>query len=516
VILDATSLDSNAEIKARFCVIGSGMGGSAVARTLAAHGQDVLLVEAGGLKASNGADSVTAVHTGRSFNMPITRCIELGGTSNRWHGICAPLDAIDFEQRSWLDAPGWPFKLADLLPFYEEAGPLLDISAASPSRQQSLNNRLHDKVAELDYNRSVMEHKLVFFRNGPMRLKQSLLGLARSRRIRCLINATAVELITHENGSVDRLLAGTGDTTLSIRAEIFIVCTGALETPRLLLNSRHNGGLAVGNDHNLVGRYLMDHPVGHFCKIRFRRPTKAHLFASWPVERRWGVTAGLVVSAEQQRNLRLANHYLWIRPSVTAARIDDELLLSYLGVRGTRDLTLRQVKGILTNPDILYRVLAQRFRMHPTFRYGDLFFMTEQLPNRESRVQLSEHVRDKHGYPVANVDWRLSDADLAGFRDYATLVLQTGLQSAQYAIARTDGLEIWERTLASAAHHLGTARIADHPTQGVVDRNLKVFGTSNLYVCDGSVFASGGGVNPSFTITALGIRLGRYLVRQYQ
>jgi choline dehydrogenase-like flavoprotein len=75
-----------------------------------------------------------------------------------------------------------------------------------------------------------------------------------------------------------------------------------------------------------------------------------------------------------------------------------------------------------------------------------------------------------------------------------------------------DDPSIWERTLASAAHHLGTARMASSPTDGVVDANLQVFGMSNLYVCDGSVFATAGSVNPSLTITALGIRLAEYLV----
>ena len=48
----------------------------------------------------------------------------------------------------------------------------------------------------------------------------------------------------------------------------------------------------------------------------------------------------------------------------------------------------------------------------------------------------------------------------------------------------------------------------------MVDRNLKVFGTANLFVGDGSVFTTAGAVNPSLTIVALGLRLGAHLLRE--
>ncbi|MQA28872.1 MAG: hypothetical protein GEU82_03395 [Luteitalea sp.] len=109
MLIDARSLDRQSVLKARYCVIGSGMGGAAVAQKLAAAGQDVLIVEAGGLDLGFSEDaSVSADHVGRSFNMPATRCIELGGTSNQWHGICAPLDEVDFEARPWVKGSGWP------------------------------------------------------------------------------------------------------------------------------------------------------------------------------------------------------------------------------------------------------------------------------------------------------------------------------------------------------------------------------------------------------------------------
>lgn len=56
------------------------------------------------------------------------------------------------------------------------------------------------------------------------------------------------------------------------------------------------------------------------------------------------------------------------------------------------------------------------------------------------------------------------------------------------------------------AHCIGGCVIADSATHGVVDRQQRVFGYQNMYICDGSVIAANLGVNPSLTITALAER----------
>ena len=61
------------------------------------------------------------------------------------------------------------------------------------------------------------------------------------------------------------------------------------------------------------------------------------------------------------------------------------------------------------------------------------------------------------------------------------------------------------------AHHLGTTRMSDDPDKGVVDRDCKVHGSTNLFVAGGSVFPTGGAVQPSLTIAAIALRLADHL-----
>jgi choline dehydrogenase-like flavoprotein len=60
-------------------------------------------------------------------------------------------------------------------------------------------------------------------------------------------------------------------------------------------------------------------------------------------------------------------------------------------------------------------------------------------------------------------------------------------------------------------HHMGGTRMAETPSEGVVDRNCKVFGQENLYVAGSSVFPSSGHANPTMTIVQLALRLAQHL-----
>ncbi|MCW3011054.1 MAG: glucose-methanol-choline oxidoreductase [Solirubrobacterales bacterium] len=81
-------------------------------------------------------------------------------------------------------------------------------------------------------------------------------------------------------------------------------------------------------------------------------------------------------------------------------------------------------------------------------------------------------------------------------------------QAAEWIAEQTGGIaqsSIFEAmaNIATTAHVLGGAVIADGPERGVVDARQRVFGYENLLVCDGSVVPANIGVNPSLTITAL-------------
>ncbi|UUZ63467.1 GMC family oxidoreductase [Polaromonas sp. P1-6] len=86
--------------------------------------------------------------------------------------------------------------------------------------------------------------------------------------------------------------------------------------------------------------------------------------------------------------------------------------------------------------------------------------------------------------------------------------IDIGNQAAQWLAQQTGGIaqsNVLEAlgNIPTTAHLVGGAVIGADIASGVIDRHLRVFGYSNLLVCDGAAMPANPGVNPALTITAL-------------
>ncbi len=68
------------------------------------------------------------------------------------------------------------------------------------------------------------------------------------------------------------------------------------------------------------------------------------------------------------------------------------------------------------------------------------------------------------------------------------------------------GRDIWHA--GGTAHLAGTCRMGTDPDTSVTNPDGRTWDIPNLWVCDGSLFSTVGGVNPSLTIQALACRIG--------
>ena len=69
----------------------------------------------------------------------------------------------------------------------------------------------------------------------------------------------------------------------------------------------------------------------------------------------------------------------------------------------------------------------------------------------------------------------------------------------------------WPDILGTGWHQMGTTRMHEDPSQGVVDSDCKIHGLANLYVAGSAAFTTGGTSNPTLTIVALTLRLSDHL-----
>jgi hypothetical protein len=143
-----------------------------------------------------------------------------------------------------------------------------------------------------------------------------------------------------------------------------------------------------------------------------------------------------------------------------------------------------------------------------------IFGITEQAPNPQSRVSLSDE-KDRFGLHRPRLDWRLTELDKRGLSLLPKLI---GTELGRLNLGRvrlsdwlqSNGFEA-AKGLGGGPHHMGTTRMSDDPKKGVVDRNCRVHGNANLYIAGGSVFPTSGYNMPTLTIVALALRLADHL-----
>ncbi|AIO31013.1 GMC oxidoreductase family protein [Burkholderia cenocepacia] len=248
------------------------------------------------------------------------------------------------------------------------------------------------------------------------------------------------------------------------RARNVVVAGYAIETPRLLLlsaNGRHPQGLA--NSSGLVGRYLM-----------------AQLNQA-----SWGTMDDEVRWYKGPPSLSLTEHWNYADDGKDFFGGYCWMSQGPLPVEWARKLAARGLWG-----DVLKREMARY-----NFQAG-LKIVGETLPRADNRVTLADE-RDAFGLPVARVTYAYDDNDRRMIRHaFAQMA-----QSLEAAGAR----DIWHEQ-DDTCHLAGTARMGDDPATSVVDADCRSWDMPNLWICDGSVFPTTGGVNPSLTIQAIACR----------
>jgi len=517
MLIRATDTPSSEPLRATVCVVGSGPSGLTLTRRLVESGIHVLVLEAGPLNRGRPATDSLPLPVecvGQPKNLAPTIAQQVGGTSALWRGALGPLDAIDFRRRPWIPDSGWPVDAEDLASFYSEAASFFRVADPALFDVRALPAPLEALLEEMPFDRTLLENKLFQQPMPPKRFVDDALGYVdRCRHAHLVHGARVIELLTSDNGAVvSRVLYLASDgSRRTVEAEHVVLCGGAYQNPRLLLNSRASWANGIGNHNGLVGRYLADHPMGNLFQVRLRRPMKAHIYADLMVRPGQRLRSALRLTDARQEAQGLPNHAFYLRPSF-AEGIDDRkenVRRRLLALRGGR-ISPADLWYVATSVDLITQILAYRFALKASYEIAYVMFVCEQIPNPASRVTLSDSL-GPDGYPIARADWRLRERDFESVGAMYDLLVGGGLDPGFFRpIHHRDDLA-WREQLSSAAHHLGTCRMAQGPSSGVVDRDLKVFGTENLYVCDGSVFPTTGNANSTLTAAALALRLGAHL-----
>ncbi len=525
MLIDGRTLPQGTTIEADICIVGGGPAGISVAyEYLDNPSVRVVVVESGGLEFDETVQDLAETSQSGQPYYPIkeTRIRAFGGSTMSWGGISAPFDVMDFEERSWVDNSGWPISRADLEPYYTKAKTVGEV--LNPDARAVGEGVFGDEHGPTPSTRWAE----VYF-SAPTRYGRSYRDrFEKSQNVSTLLHTTVLEIETNEEQSTVTGLraSGLGATPFRIVATNYVLAGGGIENARMLLLSgnRERGGLA--NEHDVVGRYFQEHPG---AKDRFLLPDDSTALAS-RVQGAAGTLnfSRLGLSDAVQRNEELLNYivnvsfgyagqtteqFQAVRRIVNASRKpwSDSPYLQDVG-GGPNKVRLEDVKTALKKPHLAFKsAFGARFEPARLRQFLHIESNVEQVPSTQNRVSLTSE-KDAFGLPRANLHWRLDDLEEKTYRRGLELVVDA---LDQYAPGLKDGRmdypDPWPDAVHGNWHHIGTTRMHNDPTRGVVDADCKVHGIANLFVAGSSVFPTGGATSPTLTIVALGLRLGDHL-----
>lgn len=550
MIESGASLDDGSIIRTSVCIIGAGPAGITLALRLASLNLDVLLVEGGGeSETDEAADMYRGEVADPALHSPAHyyRHRVFGGSSVTWGGRCVPYDPIDFEQRDWIPQSGWPIAYEDVAQYYPQATRLVEAGDPIYSASKAVVGGMRPTVKGFSpdhFDSDPIERSSLPTRFGRRYRRR----LADSDKIRVLLDANCTEVVeTDRGGSIDHVVLKTfAGATLTVRADRYVLATGGIEVPRLLLASRRRDPAGIGNGHGLVGRYYMCHIGGTTGALHFScAPDDVY----HGYEQAWDgvyVRRRFQLRAEAQRSLKVPNIVMRLHHprlpdpahgrGILSAIYLAKPFISYEyskrlhgGENMTPTFVLRHIGNVLCEPFGIAaflaswawrRTLAARkfpsLIVRPRNNVYSLDVHAEQLPNPDSRVTLSDEM-DRFGMPRARIDWRYLPLDIEGVKEaiatFAEDVHNAGVGKLVYnpdTVAH-DML----RDGAYGGHHIGTARMAADPSDGVVDPDCRVHGVDNLYISGAAVFPTSGQANPTLTIVAMSLRLADHLAEVY-
>jgi choline dehydrogenase-like flavoprotein len=497
-------------------IIGSGAVGLTAAVELARAGREVIVLEAGGRGVEAESQDFFKTASCRDRQLPglhLGRFRALGGTTNFWGGQLLQFDPIVFEQRPWVTDAAWPITRQELDPYYERGYRLLGIDhrLADPGVWTRLNVAppVLGEELELLFSAWTPETNLAsLFRNE----------IRSNPKLRIFVNAPVAALDVDQAGErvTSVLVRSPGGIDRRFSARRVVLANGTVEIARLLKSALADGRQAPWDGNPWLGRGFVDHLdclAGHVTPLDKKR--FHDLFDNAYLD---GIKYApkLKLSDRAQRDRKLLGVLgFFLSNSSIDEHIANARVLAYALMRGR--FHWRQMPGareLFSTLRVALPMVVRYFRHRRMYNPGDrgiqLRLMSEQVPLPQSSIHLSGE-RDALGMPLVEMDWRVDGKEIDTLATFAELIAEQ-LDRHQIATVRLDPALVARDTTVirncnDYYHQMGMARMASSPTEGVVDRDLKVFGTHNLYVAGAAVYPTTGFANPTFTAIALGLRL---------
>jgi choline dehydrogenase-like flavoprotein len=416
----------------------------------------------------------------------------------------------------------WPFDYKELEPYYDKVESFIGVSASREGLEQmpdgkflppmnfSCGNLLAKRVIEARFGWRVMPDRVAnltvphrgrpachycnecqrgcytaSYFNSPA---VTLPAAWRTGRFTLVSDAVVSHVVMNDEGKASGVhyVERTTQQHREARAKVVVLAASALESTRILLNSRSrrfpNG---VGNSSGVLGHYLMDHftleGAGGFIpslRLSRREPT--------------GNPAGFLIA--KYVNVGSNRNHQFLR-----------------GYRFDGDSSQDLYSQAFSIPGF-GREFRRRVREEVPYYFG-IEAQGECLPQYGNYVELDPEKKDAWGIPVLRIHASYGENEHAMARamrhDIGEILDAMKLENPQPPAQR---LSVFGKNI----HECGTARMGNDPRKNVLNRFNQVHDVKNVLVTDGACFVTQGCYEPTLTIMAISARAADYLADEYR
>lgn len=443
----------------------------------------------------------------------------VGGRSITWGRQVYRWSDLDFEANARDGvAVDWPIRYADIAPWYDHVERFIGVSGQAeglsqlpdgqflpPMELRCAERLVRDKIKATWGDERVLTigRVAILTRNhngraachycGPCErgcithsyfssLGSTLPAARRTGRLTLRPNSVVHSVIFDEardRASGVRVIDAVTMQPLEFRARVIFVCASALESARLLMNSksrRYAEGL--GGSSGQLGKNVMDHVFG-------------------------AGAGGTIPGMEDQTSYGRRPNGIYVARFRNVKDKHPDFLRGY-GFQGGASRGRRPRPRAGFGPEFKQALFNQDLGPW-RFSIGG---WAECLPREDNGIELHPTLTDKWGVPALKVTCTWGPNELALLED----IQKTAVEILEASGARDIRPYNDHLPPGLCIHEMGTARMGRDPKTSVLNGNNQVWDAKNVFVTDGACMTSSANQNPSITYMALTARAAAFAV----
>tara|TARA_Y100000741_G_scaffold361926_1_gene346751 strand:- start:480 stop:1904 length:1425 start_codon:yes stop_codon:yes gene_type:complete len=460
-------LDKNIKI----IIIGSGPAGISAALKLEKLKVETLILEAGDidLKSDQSLYLSGNVEGDNYPDLSSVRLYQFGGSSNLWGGVCNPFKDHDFDE--------WPIEIKDLNIYSKEAKAILNLKKKFYNKKFSKNLDLYNLVwSDVRFGEKYFQY------------------IKKSKYINLSLNTYFLNF----NGSgkkVESLSCSKNEKIYKIKANYFILSCGGIENSRLMLWSREKNKNLISK--NLpIGKNYMNHPSYSVGKGLIVQNNYNSYFVKNNLSDKSYLTCENNIYISANKNF-IKKHNLVNSGIYLSVKIPDN-----------KNNILKQIRCVAPN---YFKKIYEDIKSKKIYEFN-MSCLQEQKSETNNSIILSNDY-DPLGIPKVKIYWKRSIEEVQSVRFISEELGKVFLENEMGRLALNSYIyeNNQEYDFTAGNHQLGGTRMGNNEDDSVVDKNLKVHGIQNLFICGSSVFKTAGHCHPTYTIVKLSLRLANHI-----